>query len=376
LQSELCFQLERFDEAESIYHQMLKIRKFPWANFGLGKIEYLRGELENAAARFRRLLEENPHYLEVYDWLALVLVAQDEKSEAQCLLQQAVKLSPKLVSRQRFLGELARENGDMEVAERAYQAAVRWGRNSCFVKADEYRQLAEIYQNGGHYPKLLRLLSDGHKRFEAHPSAQIQILSKLAKAKRHINQTEPIDGYLQEIARLVSKQAGALAAEDLLIAADDLFHLSCSDEAQKLLGILLGNHHDDDEWIARVRHLMQVHERGTEADALIEESRTVLERIRSDCLKLFKQGGAAQAIARLNEAVDQYPDNRTIILMSVSAMIDFMREHGVDQRYHFRCRYSLNRLLERNRLDETAEKYIRQLTHLPACPEQEDSVAG
>jgi hypothetical protein len=139
-----------------------------------------------------------------------------------------------------------------------------------------------------------------------------------------------------------------------------------------LLGVLLGNHHDDDVWAQRVRELMQTHGQEHQADSLIDKSRESLKQIHADCIKLFRQGGVEQAISMLNEAADSYPGNRTITLMSVSAMLDFMREHGVDDGYQFRCRFSLNRLLERNRKDETADKYLRQLTQLPVRAEQEN----
>jgi tetratricopeptide (TPR) repeat protein len=300
-----------------------------------------------------------------------VLVEQGEKREAQAVLQRAVKLSPKLVSRQRQLGDLAQENGEVEVAERAYKAAVRWGKHSCLAKADEYLRLAEIYQASGYTPKLLRLLADGHKVFDDNPSAQIQIVSRQALVKRQLNHAEPIENYLQEIAHFASEHKGVLAAEDLLSVADDLLQLSCHDEAQMLLSILLVNYHDDEAWIQRVRDLMQTHEQSHEAEALIDKSREALKQIHSECIKLFQQGGVEKAIELLNETVDSYPGNRTIILMSVSAMIEFMREHGMDQSYLFKCRYSLNRLLERNRNDETAIKYLQQLTPLPARPVEE-----
>ncbi len=376
LQSELCLDLARYDDADSIYREMLKIRDFPWASFGLGKIDFYRGKLESAAKRFRDLIEHNPHYLEVYDWLAKVQAAQGETSEAQALLEQAVKLSPKLVSRQRCLGELALQNGDEELAERAFQAAVRWGGNSCFAKAREYRHLAKIYQDAGNTPKLLRLLADGRKRFADHPSDLVQIISRQALVKRKLDEQVPIDTYLQEIDRLVREHKGVLEAEALLAAAEDLFHLSCDAEAEMLLNLLLCNHHDDDDWLAQVRTLMGQFRRGDATDSLVDKSRGVLKGIHAKCVGLLKQGSAAEAITLLNETVDQYPANRTILLMSVSAMIDHMRERGVEPGYHFRCRYALNRLLERDRQDRVAEKYLHQLTRLPAQPTEEYSVAG
>ena len=376
LQSELCLDLARYEDAESIYHQMLRIRDFPWAHFGLGKIDFYRGELEQSAMRFRALIEENPHYLEVYDWQAKVLAAQGETEEAQVLLQQAVKFSPKLVSRQRYLGELALENGERLLAERAFQAAVRWGENSCFAKAEEYRCLGDILQASGNMPKLLRLLAEGRKRFADRPSDQLPLISRQAMVKRMIDEKVSIETYLDEIDRLVREHKGLLAAEDLLAAAADLYRISCNQQAESLLSLLLRNHHDEDEWIERVRELMQQFRRGCEADDLIEESRGELKRIHAKCVGLLQQGGVIEAIGLLNETVDQYPANRTIILMSISAMIGHMREQGEVPGYHFRCRYALNRLLERDRRDVTAEKYLHQLNQLPAKPVEELSVAG
>ena len=184
LQGELCLDLARYDQAQAVYEELLRIRTFPWARFGLGKIAYLRGELAQAQQTFEALIEQNHHYLEVYDWLAKVHEDQGDTETAQSLLVQATQLSPKLVNRQRTLGRLAQANADDGVAARAYQSAVRWGRNSCFASAEEYRQLAEIYHANGQTAKMLRLLADGRTRFSKQPSDRIQMLCAQALYKR------------------------------------------------------------------------------------------------------------------------------------------------------------------------------------------------
>jgi DNA-binding response OmpR family regulator len=364
LQSELCMNLERYDDAEAIYLEMLKIRDFPWANFALAKIDFFRDKPVSAESRFRDLIKKNQHYLEAYDWLAMVLKERGETKEAQELLQQAVKLSPKVVDRQRKLGELALDNSDEKTAERAFQAAIRWGEHSCFSSAEEYRQLADIYHKKGDNKRMLRLLADGRKRFNGRPSEEIQILSKQARAKLLINKKETIDDYLQQIDKLVSAHKGVMGAEDLLVTAEDLFKIFKSDEAKVLLEVLLCNYHDDDKWRDRVHRLMKKHKREGEADALIEGSLDKLKKIHAECISLLQEGNKKQAITLLNDTVDNYPANRTIALMSVSAMIDYMKEHGVDKDHHFRCRYSLNQLLVKDPQDAAAEKHLRTLSQL------------
>ncbi len=366
LQAELCIDLERYDDAASIYNEMLNIRDFPWANFALAKIDFLHNDLKSAEDRFLSLTQENRYYVEAYDWLAMILEEQGDKRRSQELLQDAIKLSPKVVSRQRKLGDLALQNGDITVAARAYQAAVYWGEYSCFSSAHEYRQLADIYNTNDQQPMLLKLLSEGRKRFSRNPTNLIQILSRLVRAKLLINENDVVSNYIQQIDQLVADYKGMFSEEDLLNAADDLLCVSKSDEAKTLLGILLCNHHDNDELTAKIHKLMKRHGKAKEADTLIKNISDELKEIQDKCLSLIQDGGIEQAITMLNDILYDYPSNRTIALMSANTMINYMRERGPDQGYYFRCRHLLNHLLLRDPQDTDAEECLSDLNQIPA----------
>ena len=66
----------------------------------------------------------------------------------------------------------------------------------------------------------------------------------------------------------------------------------------------------------------------------------------------------------LNDTIDLFPGNRTLVLLSVDAMIEHMNDHGLEQSYHFRCRHSLANLLQRNQHDEKASQYLGRLTRI------------
>ncbi len=365
LQGELCIDQGRHEQARQVYESLLRIRNFPWAQFGLGKIAFLRGELARAKQIFQKLIELNQHYLEAYDWLVKVLEAESDFAGAQALLMRATHLSPKSVTRQRTLGHLALRNDDRAVAERAFQAAVRWGRNSCYASADEYRQLAAIYCENGQASKILRLLADGRKRFSHQPGDMIQLLCSQALFKRQLDEKSDIDSTLREVERMLEAHKHELLEDHLLKTASECYRLARIEMAESMLRIVLCNHHDDGEWIERVRRLMQEHDRRTHADRLIRSVKGELEEIHCRCNELLRQGGLAKAVKLLNDTIELYPGNRTLVLFSVATMIDFMREYGVEQSYHFRCRHSLTNLLERNQLDCEANHYLEQLTQLP-----------
>jgi tetratricopeptide (TPR) repeat protein len=364
LEAELCMDLKCFEDAKAIYKKMLKIRKFPWASFGLGKIAYLSGDPSSAAEIFRDLISENQHYLEAYDWLARVLESSGDFADAQAQLQAAVKISPKLVQRQRNLGRLAQINGDSEVAMRAFQSAIRWGERSCFASAEEYRQLADLYHENGGDGKVQRLLSGARKRFRSTPSDLVQILTLQANVDSRSHNREAVEKSVSELMRLMQDHKGVILAEDLILAADDLFKLSLNDQAKSLLEVLMCNHHDDSDWSVRVIDLLSKHNMQKDADELMKKSKGVLKGIHENCIGLLKRGGLEQAVELLNKTVDEYPSNRTIVLMAVSAMIDYMKEFGLDPAFQFRCRYSLNRLLMKNSEDGAAGKYMNALNKI------------
>jgi predicted Zn-dependent protease len=157
---------------------------------------------------------------------------------------------------------------------------------------------------------------------------------------------------------------GVILAEDLILAADDLFKLSLNDQAKSLLEVLMCNHHDDSDWSVRVIDLLSKHNMQKDADELMKKSKGVLKGIHENCIGLLKRGGLEQAVELLNKTVDEYPSNRTIVLMAVSAMIDYMKEFGLDPAFQFRCRYSLNRLLMKNSEDGAAGKYMNALNKI------------
>jgi DNA-binding response OmpR family regulator len=364
LQAELCLEIKRYDEAEEIYREILAIRDFPWALFGLAKINFLIGEYKKAEAGLRALLEQNHLYLEVYDWLVELLQKRDESVEAQQLLEEAVMLSPKAVARQRKLGLVAEANGDIERAERAYQAAIRWGKNSCFASALEYRRLAEIYQNSGNAPKVVRLLVEGRKRFSNQPAERIRMLCGQALAHQQQGMAADVDLYLDEAMHLLDECKREVTAKHLLEVADDLFRLSRPEEAQSVLKLLLSNHHDDERWIERVRQLMLSHGREQDADDLVAVAKCELQDIHVKCTQLIRSKRLDQAITLLNDTIERYPRNRTLVLMAAGAMISHMRENGLDQGYHFRCRFSLNRLLEKDSQDPEADRFMKMLNQI------------
>jgi CheY-like chemotaxis protein len=364
LRAELCIDVESYEDAEKIYKALLEIRDFPWANFGLGKIDFLRKDLGRAESRFMELIQKNQHYLEAYDWAVRVKEEQGEDEQAQQLLHRAVKLAPKSVVRQRKLGMLALKNADGVTAERAFKAAIQWGKTSCFASSEEYLKLADIYQNQELHTKLLQVLADGAARFCSEPFDQVQLLCRQALAKRSLNEQNDIEACVTKIESLAREHPTELPPEMLLMVAEECYSLDKQKTAREILKILLGNYHDDGGRVDQVRQLLRKHDRPAEAENLIENTTKELFAVHTQCRELLGAGETEQAIGQLNETVEQHPANRTIVLLGVKAMLDHMIKHGMDQGYYFRCRQALQRLLQINAEDLEVNTALEQLSQI------------
>jgi len=152
--------------------------------------------------------------------------------------------------------------------------------------------------------------------------------------------------------------------DHLMSTAGECYRLSRAEMAESILRIVLCNHHDETVWTDRVRQLMHEHGRQGEAEKLIRSVKGELEEIHHRSRELLSRGCREKAVRLLNETVDLYPGNRSLILLSAAAMIDFMREQGVVPGYLFRCRHSLLNLLDRDQSDAAADRCLAQLARL------------
>ncbi|MCW8886302.1 MAG: response regulator [Motiliproteus sp.] len=144
LKSQLLFDTEAFEDATELLQQVLKEKELPWAKLGLGKSYYFRQEVEKAEEAFNDLLNEDHGYVQAWDWKARCQEQRGDKEGAQKSLAEAVKISPVNVRRQVHLGDLASENGNSDLAQRAFRRAIKVGKNSIFRKPDSYLKLAAI----------------------------------------------------------------------------------------------------------------------------------------------------------------------------------------------------------------------------------------
>lgn len=144
LKGKLLIKLERYEEAFKLYDAFIEDKKIPLAFMGRGQCNYYFKKYAEALADFEAIIALSSVNVEGYDWIAKAKLAMNDQIGAQEVLEQAASLSPKAILRQQNLADVAYQNKNLEVAEKAYKWAVQLGKYSCYRRVLDYINYAEI----------------------------------------------------------------------------------------------------------------------------------------------------------------------------------------------------------------------------------------
>jgi len=124
------YEMERFDEAKTIYEAHQYTANCQWATIGLGKLALHEKKLNIAEELFKLLIRKSPLYLSSYDWLAVTYEAQFHYLRAEDVLEQALLLSPRSLTRLKKYAGLCLHNEHFEKATFAYESNYKLAHNS------------------------------------------------------------------------------------------------------------------------------------------------------------------------------------------------------------------------------------------------------
>ena len=105
--------------AEETYRTILNNYEFPWARAGVARSLHKQERLAEAREEIERVVSSTPTFFDAADLKASICMAQGEAEEAQRVLDEVAKKTPRNYLRKRLLAEAATLNGDDETARAA-----------------------------------------------------------------------------------------------------------------------------------------------------------------------------------------------------------------------------------------------------------------
>ena len=107
------------EAAEGAYRNILDNYEFPWARAGVARALHKQNRLDEAREEIERAVNGTPNFFDAADLKASICIDQGETEEAQRVLDEISKKTPRNYQRKRLLAEAATLNGDTDTARAA-----------------------------------------------------------------------------------------------------------------------------------------------------------------------------------------------------------------------------------------------------------------
>ncbi len=351
---ELLNAMGRFDEGEALYRQVIEMRAVPWARLGLARVLHALGREEEAEGILLDAIEDSPEMVAAYDLLADVRVARKDTAGAQQALQRGTAISGKTVRRQQLLGELAYENGDLDAAQTAYQAALDKGRHSIFVSHSDYGNLCRVQVEQGNVNAAMETLKKGKDVLQGSPEGQLVSLVVQGLVHTKSGQADAAKRALDEAARLRSEGArgdGRLMLDLAGVCSAQGRH----EEADVLVGEVAKNAHDSESLLKKAKQIYVNSGRESTGEELLKQATSEVRQLNNEGVFLAQKGDFDAAVERLLTAAREAPYNPRVLMNAAWVILRAIDKNGLNEQL----------LHEAKRLLDDVERLVPGHNRLP-----------
>lgn len=358
IKGDLLCKLGLLDEAEQYYIHLLKGRNITWARLALGKVYFQKKNYTEAEIQFESLVNDNPAYVHALDGLAETLEVQGELERSQYILERAIDLSPKSSMRQRKLGAVALQNGDYEIAEKAYGDAILIGRNSCFGSLIDLAGLTKSLLSQEKTKEALEAIENIQQDYKNNPDENLYVSLCKSMVCLKTKDIAECEKNLNLVFKNLNKRTGVLNPEIVLEITQTCLTLDNPGLTDKIIKQLVSDHSENERLLAQVKTLYEKAGKLDEANEIIESTRQEIIRINNEGVKMVRSGKLEQSINYFIQAAKGMPNNATINFNAAYSMIRQMKESRETGRYFGLCQKFME---QGHKVDPSNQKYYQLL---------------
>lgn len=353
LKTEALLRMGDFEAAAETCTRVLEEREHvpgdhgpSWALLALGRARYALGDVSQARQAFQKVIEQQPSIVEAYDHLARIEREQDNARTAQRILTNALGISSRSIRRQQTLGDLATENKDFPTAERVYDKVLQMTEDSVFARPDDQVGLVSAVRATKGTEAGLKLVGDlakraARKKNNRGPHWRLSTVeaSMLNEAGRTTEAaaaaSRALDGFVSDL--------GATPAGPTVDLARVCFAAGLDGDARGIIDKLVRENHDRTDVVESVQAMFKDLGMADEGAALIESAQQALIKINNEGVMLAKAGRYKEAIAALAQVAQDLPNNLTVTLNVVQALLLQIRVEGPTNPTSYQVREHLAR---------------------------------
>lgn len=328
IKAEALINSNQLDDAQKVYQSVLNARDVRWARLGSAKVQHLKKNYTQAESILRALISADRYVIQAYDLLVKTLMAQGRVEEAEKVLEQAVQLSPRGLTRQIQLGKTALNSGNHETAEKAFSRAVNLAKHSRHNHPSIHSSLAKSLTANGRHAEASKVVSEIARAFSGHEDVEFYQATAEATIKANQGKLSEAAAALAIAEKALAEASGAQASELGLEMIKAYAKLGQNDKAEAMLQRTIANNHDDDAFLAQVKQVCKSAGMGDQGDKSIQKVQQEIIKINNAGVRMIKQGEFDAAIKLLRKAADEMPGNKTVNLNVAKAIIMKMEQHG------------------------------------------------
>ena len=311
----VLLKLGRHEEAKAIYRAALDVRSdLTWARLGLARAHKAAGQYQEAQMLARDIIEsrDGDKNVAAYDVIAESLEALGDPEGAMWVLRDAAQVVPS-ARRQRLLGESAYRNGDLDTAKDALGKATKSSKGSVMAQPQDTLLLAQTMVDMGAPSDALKVLQEGQTAFRNSPGFDNVALAVQAQAEVGTGAAEQA---LKTVARARETMRKGKADFATVALAKAEIMTGNEDAGFKLLESAISADHEN----LRIKQMISKALRDTghedKIESVIESAAAGLQSKVSDARKLLRDSKIDDAVAMIEAAVREYPENTGVLLQA------------------------------------------------------------
>ncbi|HEY1043699.1 MAG TPA: tetratricopeptide repeat protein [Telluria sp.] len=328
LRAELHMNLGEVQLAEELYRTILESKPIGWAQLGLARALAGQDRHDEAIEMLTALIASNPRFMAAYDLLSQCYETAGRNGDAKRVLEEAVAISPHMVRRQRHLGHVALDAGDVAAAEKSYKQVVARSRGSEFRDPEDHVNLARTLLRKGDQPAALAVVRDLEKSMRGTPKADACLAVSSAMIHDAAGEQEAAVAALNKAVEAVRDAAGLSAQLKLSLARSCLAHNLDNQATQVMLDALADS--GSGVTVSQATGVFVKAGRPDLADAMGSKMKRQVAQLLNVANEKTAMGDLKGAVHTLTDALRMAPGNLTVMLALTRGILRQVAELGWD----------------------------------------------
>lgn len=322
IRSRQHFELGEYEKAKQIYSAYLGTPNCQWAAIGMGKIAIITNDYFGAERYFQAVVDDNPFYLSAYDWLAKAHELNNNHDLAEEVLEKALMVSPRSVTRLKHYAQLCLNNNKLDKATHALSKTNELAYHSIHKKPDNAIQFAEALidhaDNLSQFEvrklnnRAFEILANMTKDFKAN---ELKVIAQFLTARLHnkAKDTSLAKSALKDAERLLDRYKNNMSVSGTFKIARSLIALQRRGKAETILEKLSQANPDNMEILSEVLAL---------SDRPISEKDKIAAQTALEVgVSLYKANHYTLAIDKLNQALYHFPHHLGVKLNLLQVLL-------------------------------------------------------